>query len=69
MNAVPVRSLETAQRELQAHLMAVHARAMAQSAHALLAESRACPHCARLIAVRDSLSKGAEPAAGAIVAG
>ncbi len=60
MNAVPVRSLEVAQRALQVHLIATHSQAMAASAHALLSESRACPDCARLIAARDALAKSPE---------
>ncbi len=60
MNAVPVRSLEGAQRALQIHLIATHSQAMAASAHALLSESRACPDCARLIAARDALAKSGD---------
>jgi hypothetical protein len=60
MNAVPVRSLEVAQRALQGHLIATHSQAMAASAHALLSESRECADCARLIAARDALSKSAD---------
>ena len=60
MNAVPVRSLEVAQRALQVHLIATHSQAMAASAHALLSESRSCPDCARLIAARDALAKSAQ---------
>jgi hypothetical protein len=68
MNAVPVGSLESAQRELQLHLMATHAQAMAASAHALLAESRVCPTCANLIAVRDALAKRGDYAADVLTA-
>ncbi len=60
MNAVPVRSLEVAQRALQVHLIAIHSQAMAASAHALLSESRTCPDCARLIAARDALAKASD---------
>jgi hypothetical protein len=37
--------------------MAMHAQAMATSAHALLAESRECADCAELIAARDAQAR------------
>lgn len=68
MNAAAGRSPESAQRELQIHLIAAHARAMATGALALLEESRACAHCAALIAARDLSARNAEYA-GDLIAG
>jgi len=57
VNAVDQRSADSAQRALAGHLMAMHAQAMATSAHALLAESRECADCAELIAARDAQTR------------